>query len=147
MKRILIILIFCLTVKTFACDCIMLPIESYIDKVSFIFTGKVIKLLEKIDTTQVLYNKFNKDFYDNRSYKARVLIIEKYKTLKLKQDTLDFTTNYTNCDPLYELGDTLLFFADRVEGDKYMMRHCTYWGHVNESKENIKKIKLKLNIK
>ena len=127
-----------------SCDCEMHTIEWYINKVDIIFTGRVIELIDKIDTNQFINTPQNREFYSNKSYTAKVLILEKLKTGKLKSDTLEFTSEFSNCDPLYELGETYLFFADKTNDSKFIMTHCSFWGKLDESLENIKELKSKL---
>jgi hypothetical protein len=127
-----------------SCDCIMYPIEWYIDKVDIIFTGKVVELLDKIDTNELFNTPKNREFYKDKAYMVKVLVLEKLKTGKLKSDTLEFVSDFSNCDPIYELGETYLFFADKTKDRKFKMTHCTYWGKIEDSKENIEKLKSEL---
>ena len=141
------ILILCLTYSSFACDCLMYPIETYIDKVDIIFTGKVIELMEQVDTNYYFNTPKLREFYKNKSFRAKVLVLKRLKTGELKSDTLEFTSDYTNCDPIYELGESYLFFANKTKNETYKMTHCTYWGTIKDSKKNIKKLKKALSIR
>ena len=146
MKHIILtIFILCTGYKTYACDCIIYPIETYIKKVDIIFTGKVIELLDTINADKYIDTPENIQFYKGKAYTVRVLIIERLKTGQNKSDTLEFASDYTNCDPIYKLNESYLFFADKTESEKFKMTHCTYWGTLDESKGNIEK--LKANIK
>lgn len=127
-----------------ACDCIMYPIEAYVNKVDFIFTGKVIEILYPTDIDKFIVTPNNKAFYKNKGYRVKVLIIESLKTGKLKADTLEFTSDFKNCDPLYKLDESYLFFAEMTPKGKFKMTPCTYWGTLRESKKNIAKLKAEL---
>ncbi len=127
-----------------ACDCIMFPIDSYIKKVDYIFTGKVIEVLDSIDFEDIIDTPNNRAYMKDRGYRVRVVIIEKIKTKQLKYDTLEFTSDFSGCDPVYKLNESYLFFADKTKSGKFKMVHCTYWGPLEESKDKIKKLKSKL---
>ncbi|MFA5432540.1 MAG: hypothetical protein WC319_06660 [Candidatus Paceibacterota bacterium] len=145
MKTILFILtVVFTTLSGFACDCIVYPVESYINKVDYIFTGKVIELLGDLDSTQYIDIPENRIFFKNKSYIVRVVIIERLKTGQLKNDTLEFDSDYTNCDPVYELGKSYLFFAEKAKDNKFKMAHCTPWGEIKESAENIEILRKKM---
>ncbi len=141
-KAFITILMICLTYNIYSCDCLKYPIESDINKVDIIFTGKVIEILDKNDTSHFINNPVNKEFFKDKGYRVKVLILKRLKTGKLISDTLEFTSDFTNCDPLYKLGESYLFFANKCEGGKFKMAHCTWWGTVDKSKGNIKKIKV-----
>jgi len=144
-KSILYVLVaFFTTFSSFACDCLVYPVESYINKVDYIFTGKVIELLEEIDSTQYIMTKSNRKFYQNKSYSVRLVTIELLKTGGHELDTLEFISDYSNCDPLYELGKTYLLFVNRTSDDKFITAHCTPWGEIAKSVENIKRLKNEL---
>lgn len=133
--------------SSYACDCILYPVETYINKVDVIFTGTVIELVEKVDTTKFYNTPQNRKYFENKAYKVKVLIVERLKTGELKSDTVEFTSDFTNCDPIYELNEAYLFFANKAEGGKYKMAHCTRWGLLKDSQENIRKLKVELKIK
>lgn len=130
--------------NTYGCDCIMYPVEAYIDRVDFIFTGKVIELLDKKDSNDFILMLYNQEFYKNKSYTVKILILNRLKVGNIEADTLEFTSDFTNCDPLYILGESYLFFANKSENNKFKMAHCTYWGFVNKSRKHIKKLWRKL---
>ena len=129
-----------LATNSFACDCEMKPVETYINSVDIIITGKVIELLDKIDTADYINSQFDKEFYKNKAHLVKVLILKKLKTGNIKSDTLEFTSDFSNCDPIYKLGESYLFFANKTRDEKYKMAQCTWWGTVKESKRNINKI-------
>lgn len=148
MKNTIAVVIFNLiTYSSFACDCLMHKrIESYIDKVELIFVGKVISLLDSV-TEDHYYTLNRTEQYTYRRYKARVLVIEELKTGPLIKDTLDFTTDYSNCDPLYKLGELYLFFANREQEKWFKMVHCTPWGPTSETNKGIKRLRRMLTRK
>jgi hypothetical protein len=130
-----------LTFSSYACDCLMYKqIESYVDKVDIIFTGKVISLLDSV-TDDHYYILNGTEYYRHQRYTARILVIEKFKTGEVITDTLDFTSDYSDCDPLYKLGETYLFFANRGPGAWFKMGHCTPWGPANETKKRIRRLR------
>ncbi len=144
MKRAVILLFLSLTSHlSFACDCIMHPIESYIDKVDIIFIGRVIEIKE-VNTDLYMNTAKNREFFKDKGYEAKVLVIERLKAGKVKADTLVFTSTFTNCDRLYTLGQSYLFFADKVKNGKFMMAHCTHSGEIEEAEESIKKLRITL---
>ena len=146
MKRNLItLLILCLSYNIYSCDCLMYPIESYINQVDIIFTGKVIEVLDKNDTSHYLNNSANKEFFKDKGYRVKVLILKRLKTGKLISDTLEFTSDFSNCDPLYKLGESYLFFANKCQGERFKMAHCTWWGTLHKSKKNIRKLKVAIS--
>lgn len=110
---------------SYTCDCAMHPIESYIKKVDYIFTGKVIEILDTIDADKFIDTLANRAYFKSKGYRVKVLIIEKLKTGRLKTDTLEFTSDFSNCDPIYELNESYLFFADKTKDRKFKMTHCT----------------------
>ncbi len=125
------------TLNNYTCDCITYPVESYIGNIDYIFTGKVIALVENDEFTQFPDSPANRKFYADKSYTVQVLIIEKLKTERLRSDTLEFSSDFSNCDPIYVLGKSYLFFADKLKDNKFKMAHCTPWGEMKDSEENI----------
>lgn len=136
-----------LSYSSFACDCLMSrQIESYVDKVDIIFAGKVINLLDSV-TDDHYYVLNGAEYYKHRRYTARILVIERFKTSEVIKDTLDFTSDYSNCDPLYKLGETYLFFANHSRRYWFKLVHCTPWGPTNEVKNGIQRLRRTLTKK
>lgn len=138
MKVILLFLTMFLPLSSsLACDCIMYPLEQYIEEVDNILTGTVVELLEEVDTLQYINTPKNQEYYSDRGYKVRVVVIEVLKTNELKMDTIEFTSGLTNCDPLYKLGESYLFFADKSNQGKFIMKRCTPWAEMETSQQKI----------
>lgn len=128
-----------------ACDCIIHDrVEKYANEVEFIFTGTVIELLDSLNEDQYPFFADQLDYWNTRRYTAKVLIIEILKTGELISDTVEFTSQFTNCDPIYELGKSYLFFADTPNNIDFQMTWCTPWGNLSNSEENLKRLRRKL---
>ncbi|PKL80849.1 MAG: hypothetical protein CVV25_02730 [Ignavibacteriae bacterium HGW-Ignavibacteriae-4] len=156
MKKIInfkIILIFALLVVTYestACDCeIYSDKKVYLSEVDFVFIGKVVELIRAesidieipqfIDTVPKLREDWKKMYPDR--YYAKVIMIENIKGKKVMSDTMFFTSEFTNCDPRYELIQSYLFFADRLKDNQFIMTHCTPWGKLEDCEEIIEQLK------
>ncbi len=145
MKNFLTIILFFSALNlSNACDCITSPIESHIIKSNFIFTGKVLEVLDNLESGRFMDTSENKDFFKDKGYSVRVLVIQKLKTSEFISDTLEFTSDYTNCDPIYKLNESYLFFAEKADSEKFKMSHCTYWSTLDQAKDNINIVKTQL---
>lgn len=156
MRTIIGILLLFLSFKTLACDCkVSADTRTYLSEVEFIFTGKIVELikaetkeseipvfLDTIPGAKEQWRRMNPD-----QYYARVIMIDNIKGNTLKTDTLLFISEFTNCDPRYELNQSYLFFADQIEFGKFRMVHCTPWGKLEDSKRTIEELKKYKSIK
>ena len=125
-----------------ACDCIMHhSVEAYVESVGQVFIGEVIELLDSLDDDHYSLNQSTREHLKNKRYTAKVRIVEYLKKGELEIDILVFTSDFTNCDPLYELGESYLFFAEQQEDEKFKMVHCTPWGTLKESQKSIRRLK------
>lgn len=114
-----------------------------------VFTGKVVELI-KVESEVIEVPKFldtipggkeqYKAMYPDQFY-AKVIMTENIKGDTLKVDTLLFTSEFTNCDPIYEINQSYLFFADKTEDNRYMMTHCTPWGKLEDCGQTIEELK------
>lgn len=118
----------------------------YLDSVEYVFTGKVIEIIEVpySDTTLPAWmdtsanrQQFFEMLYPKR-HSAKVIMIKNYKSTEPKQDTLFFEYGPTNCDPRYRLNQSYLFFAEEVDVATFKMMHCTPWGTIKETEEILK---------
>jgi len=125
------------TLITFGCDCIIQPIKIDIDSSELVFTGKVIKIIESFDTSKYL----DKDYYKNKGLRVNVLLLDSFKSNAQAIDTLEFVSSGMNCDVEYELNQSYLFFAKRINSNEYKMIECTHWDILINSQENISSIK------
>ena len=152
MKKLILTYLLFTGLQTFACDCIVYSDSKvYLPKVDLVFTGKVVELI-KVETEEIEIPDFfdtipdgidqYQNMYKNQNlYYAKVIMTENLKGNRVRTDTLLFVSEFTNCDPTYELNQSYLFFADRTENEKYMMVHCTPWGTLKETEQAIKKLK------
>ncbi len=147
MRNLLIIVLLSISYKAFSCDCTMYSDPKvYISKVDLIFTGKVVELVKAksiavdmpdfFDTIPDGAEQWKKLNPDNYFY-AKVVMTQQIKGGVSKTDTLFFTSNFTNCDPIYQLDQSYLFFAQKTDDGKYIMTPCTPWGILKESKHTI----------
>lgn len=111
-----------------------------------IFTGKVIDLVEMECDEEKTLPEFldtlkNRDYYLNQLYPkrfyAKVLIIKEIKNTKVTTDTQFFVSDFTNCDPEYELNQIYLFFANEAGNNKYKMAHCTPWDKLEYATDKV----------
>jgi len=152
MKKLILTYILFSGLQTLACDCIIYSdTKTYLQKVDLVFTGKVVELI-KVESEETEIPNFLGTIPGGREqwkalnpdqYYARVLMIKNIKGDTVIKDTLFFTSEFTNCDPTYELNQSYLFFADPTEDDKYKMVHCTPWGTLKETEQKIKELKNK----
>ena len=133
--KLILFLLLTLSTKSIhkSCECFMSPIETDFHNSEFVFTGKIIQVL---DTSADAIKSLNLVI----GMKAKALVLHEFKTKTLNTDTLEFTTDSTNCDPFYQLGQSYLFFAKKVENGKYKMIHCTHWGLLQDANEDIRKL-------
>ncbi len=136
MRLIITSIAILLATKGTACGCEMYNVEFYLNKVEFIFTGKIVEILDSSESL-VYYDKNHNKI---AGFKARVLVLKKIKSGQIISDTLEFTSQGSSCDPKYKLGESYLFFAEKNFGQTYQMRHCTPWGTLRKSKKNITKL-------
>lgn len=126
---------FHLPLNSEACDCIMYPIEYYVDTSQYIFTGEVI---QNLDTDQFTYPKIN------AGYEAKILVQHIFESKSIiKNDTVYFSSDSSDCSLRFIKGEKYLFFAHKIGNNFYIYR-CSYSDKLNVSKKNIRKIKREL---
>jgi hypothetical protein len=146
MKKLILTYLFFLGLQSIACDCIIYTnTNGYLSEVDMVFVGKVVDLI-KIENEEIKIPEFLDSIPGVRKqwktmnpnqYYARVLMVDNIKGKILRTDTLFFTSEFTNCDPKYELNQSYLFFADKTKNEQYIMTHCTPWSKLEDSKETI----------
>ena len=125
----------------------MYDLKSYYKSIKYIYTGKVIELIEvKYDEIMIpefieseeQRKEYLKLYYPKR-YFAKVRVIKSFKKVK-ESEIILLESNFSNCQPSYELGQTYLFFANKIKKGKMMMDVCSPWGTVKNSSKNISKL-------
>ncbi len=151
MKTLPFLLGLLFSVQAYACDCSLLSNpKSYLNSVDFVFTGRVVELV-KVETKDIEIPEFMDtvpelreqwwSLYKNDFYYARVVVLENIKGTFVSTDTLLFVSEFTNCDPTYELNQSYLFFADHQKNGRYMMTQCTPWRKLEDSQNTILELK------
>ncbi|MFZ1799123.1 MAG: hypothetical protein WAU24_04605 [Chitinophagaceae bacterium] len=123
-----IILLLAISFTTFACDCILHPVEKYIDTSDYIITAKVEKLL---------YSDGDKI---NEAHKAILLVTRIYKGGIKKSELIEFDADNSNCSFKFQLNKEYLLFCCKA-GEKFFVYHCSYSDEVKYARKNIKKVK------
>lgn len=124
----IIILLLAISFTTFACDCIMHPIEKYIDTSEYIITAKVEKLI---------YSDGNKL---NEAHKAILLITRIYKGAIKKSELIEFDSDNSNCPFKFQLNKEYLLFCCKA-GEKFYVYQCSYSDEVKHARKKNEKIK------
>ena len=138
------------SLQALACDCIVYSdTKDYLLEVDMVFTGKVVELV-KAETEDVEIPEFFDTMPDGKEqwkamnpdqYYARVIMIENIKGDTTQTDTLFFVSELTNCDPIYEVSQSYLFFANKEKDNRYMMVACTPWGKLEDCEQTIEELK------
>src|SRR5690554_6111248 len=109
MRTVIGIYLLLSSIQALACDCIVYSDpKTYLSEVDMVFTGKVVELI-KVESELIEVPKFfdtipggkeqYKAMYPDQFY-AKVIMTENIKGDTLKVDTLLFTSEFTNCDPI-----------------------------------------------
>lgn len=110
-----------------SCDCIMHPVEKYIDTSEYIATARVVRFIEHEGT-------------DSVGYKALLVVTKVFKGQIKIENRLAFDSDSSDCAFKFVVNkEYLLFFCKR--SNKFYVYHCSYSDEVNNSMEYILKIK------
>jgi len=139
MKIFFLIIHLIIYLNSYSCDCILNTVENDYNQADLVFTGKVIKVIEPITSEYYLNNSKNSEFYKNKGWKVLIKILANFKT-ETYTDTVVFSSKHSNCDPIYELNQEMIFFANYFKKDTLIMKYCSNWGKTIDSKETIEKI-------
>lgn len=145
MRKLLLIIIF-LTFhqSSIACDCVVYNLKKYYKSIKHIYTGEVIELIEikydNIDIPDFVKGKENQKNYLNKFYPkryfAKVRVIKSFKNAE-EAEIILLESNFSNCQPNYELNQKYLFFANQTKKRKMMMDDYSPWGKLENSSKNI----------
>ena len=150
MRTLVVIYFLVSSLQVLACDCIVYSdSKDYLTEVDLVFTGKVVELV-KAETEEVGIPEFFDTIPDGREqwkamnpdqYYARVIMIENIKGSITQTDTLFFVSEFTNCEPRYEISQSYLFFANKMKDNIHMMVACTPWGKLEDCEQTIEELK------
>ena len=122
-----------------ACDCIMHPIENYIDSSEYIL---IIKSVRIRDTFNYPYLKENR----NVGFTTEASVVRVLKNAnRIENGHINFDSDYSNCAMKFEVGKTYLIFAFRKNG-RFYVYHCSYSDKYSRSRINIRKIIRYMNV-
>lgn len=111
----------------FGCDCIMTPLELHIEETETIVVVEIIKILDSKEEREK--NFVIKDWLISRKinsgYRAIAKISKSYKGELLSGATIELTTNFTNCDQFYSIGEKYILFLENKSMD-YLAKSCSY---------------------
>ena len=120
--------------NAFSCDCVMQPVEKYIDTSQFIL---IVKSEVILDTFQYPYIEPD----SKTGFTSRVKVIEILKNDgSISDKEIYFGSDYSDCAMKFRVGEKYLLFAYK-NGDKYYVYHCSYCDRYNKSIHNLKKIR------
>lgn len=114
-----------------ACDCIMHPVEKYIDTSKYIITVKVKKLI-------------NPDINEH-STKALLIITKSFKGSFLKSQEIETDSDESDCAFKFQMSKEYLLFGDFYD-NKFFVYHCSHPDEKKYSKKSIRRIKKYLKV-
>lgn len=109
-----------------ACDCIMHPVEKYIDTSKYIITVKVKKLI-------------NPDA-NGQSKKAILVITQSLKGAILKSQEIEMGSDESDCSITFQLNKQYLLFGD-FNNSQFYVYHCSYSEEMKYSKKRVRRIR------
>ena len=129
--------------NSFACDCIMTPIENHIKETQFIITAQVIELLDTMENEHYFEN-----FDPTRSYRVKVRIMSSYKGGLLEGQIIELGSDFSNCSIYFNNNGKYLLFLDKYKiSNKYFQKICSYSAKLEDAKHYIKIIEKKTKYK
>ncbi|MDT0685864.1 hypothetical protein [Autumnicola psychrophila] len=136
--QILLIFLF-LTGGLHACECILTKsIEEMVEDADIIFYGTVLGVDDRDDPVyaeQVKYYTFGDDYANKGGYEPIFKIIENFKG-GIKDQLVDgkysYQTEWTNCDRLYKISYSYIFFGNIDDNGKIRTNICMMGGIVND---------------
>lgn len=135
---ILIIFLF-LTGRLHACECIStMSMEEMVEEADEIFYGTVVGVDDPNDPVYaeyVKYQTFGNDYANKGGYEPIFEIIENFKG-NLKHQLVDgkfnYQTEWTNCDRLYDIGYSYIFFGNYDDKGNIRTSICMMGGIVED---------------
>ena len=117
-----------------ACDCIITPISSQIKASKYVVTGRVIFLL---DTDKEKQNYLSST---NKAYRITLKITKAYKGNLQKNQTIEISSEFTNCDILFIKKERYLLFLCLID-NKYFVNQCSSSDIKKKALKSIREIK------
>jgi hypothetical protein len=111
----------------YACDCIMYPVEKYIDTSECIITAEVIKII----------NKDSMQYYGNS---AILRVTKVYKGKMKSMEIIEFGSDGSDCSLKFEQNKKYFLFCCQ-RNSKYYVYHCSYSDDLNTASKNVRKVK------
>lgn len=135
MRRILIlicIIFFCYPLKILCCDCIMEPLESYIDTSQYIIEVEVITAFDTISTDEN---------WDNVNLFSKAVVKKVYKGNLEESDIIDFAPlDRSNCSFSFIEGERYLLFTYK-DTTNYRVYHCSHSGRIKNVRKDRRKLR------
>ena len=136
--QILLIFLF-LTGGLYACECILTKsMEEMVEDADIIFYGTVVGVDDRNDpiyAENVKYYTFGEDYANKGGYEPIFTIIENFKG-DIKDQLVDgkfhYQTEWTNCDRLFEIGYSYIFFGNYDDKGKIRTNICMMGGIVKD---------------
>jgi len=136
--QILLIFLF-LSGGLYACECIQTKsMEEMVKDADIIFYGSVVAVDDRNDPVyaeNVKYSTFGKDNANKGGYEPIFKIIENFKgdiNDHLIDGKFNYQTEWTNCDRLYEIGYSYIFFGNYDDKGKIRTSICMMGGIVKD---------------
>ncbi|AEW00294.1 hypothetical protein A4D02_23485 [Niastella koreensis] len=115
-----------------ACDCIMHPVEKYVDTSKYIVTVKVKKLISPD--------------VNGQSGKAILVITQSLKGTILKSQEIETDADGSDCSLTFQMNKRYLLFGN-FNNSKFYVYHCSYSDEIKYSKKRIRRIRKYLKSK
>lgn len=115
------------SIRSISCDCIMYPIEKYIDTSKYIVKARVVHIV-------------NYDNETNTCEKVILKVIKIYKGKIIQKRSVECYFDKVNCPFKFAINKKYLLFGHFIE-DKFYVYDCSYSDEMRFSKLNIKKVK------
>ena len=122
-----------------ACECILTKsMEEMVEDADIIFYGTVVGIDDRKDpvySENVKYYTFGDDYPNKGGYEPIFKIIENFKgdiKDKLVEGKFHYQTEWTNCDRLYKMGYSYIFFGNYDDEGKIRTNICMMGGIVKD---------------
>jgi len=122
---LLVIFSFWVVNSVFACDCIMYPVQSYIDTSEYIILAKT----ERVTQEKGMPNMHHASMSVTRIFKGGLK----------KGEIVDFGSDGSDCSLRFEENKEYLLFCFKMNG-KFYVYPCSYSDESKVSQKNIRKI-------
>ncbi|WP_416864763.1 MAG: hypothetical protein ACMVP2_19725 [Imperialibacter sp.] len=132
---VVIVLLLFITHNSHSCDCVSGPIATQFDGSDYVVTAEVVELLDSPSERE----EFHWPQKDQSSYRVKIRVTRSFKDSLKAGEIIELDSDFTNCDPLFELGEVYLLFLHSQDG-KFREIPCFSWDKASEAKADIKKI-------